>query len=214
AARSITAEDVLDVLAELFVVRGVPGHMRSDNGPEFIARAVQRWLKRTGACTLYIAPGAPWENGYAESFHSRLRDELLNVEEFTTIAEARLFAERWQLDYNHRRPHSALGYRTTAEFAAMASRSDIHEEASVKTGARRARDFPRHPFGIIRPRRSAMKEYAVAPIHTGGVALRHVGPRDATFSPVLDLDVDPVKPLIRACRPATEKMASGVQGRQ
>jgi putative transposase len=124
AARSITAEDVLDVLAELFVVRGVPGHIRSDNGPEFIASAVRRWLERTGAGTLYIAPGAPWENGYAESFHSRLRDELLNVEEFTTVAEARLFAERWQLDYNHRRPHSSLGYQTPAEFAAMAPRAD------------------------------------------------------------------------------------------
>jgi transposase InsO family protein len=124
AARGITAEDVLDVLAELFVVRGVPGHIRSDNGPEFIARALRRWLERTGARTLYIAPGAPWENGYAESFHSRLRDELLNVEEFATVAEARLFAERWQLDYNHRRPHSALGYRTPAEFAAMASGAD------------------------------------------------------------------------------------------
>jgi len=117
-ARSITAEDVLDVVAELFVVRGVPGHLRSDNGPEFIARALRHWLEWTEAKTLYIAPGAPWENGYAEAFHSRLRDELLNVEEFTSVAEARVMAERWQLEYNHRRPHSALGYRTPAEFAA------------------------------------------------------------------------------------------------
>jgi len=117
-ARSITAQDVVDVLAELFVVRGVPGHLRSDNGPEFIAEALRRWLAWTDAKTLYIAPGAPWENGYAESFHSRLRDELLNVEEFTSVAEARIFAERWQLEYNHRRPHSALGYQTPAEFAA------------------------------------------------------------------------------------------------
>ena len=118
AARSITAEDVLDVLAELFVVRGVPKHLRSDNGPEFIAQAVRTWLERTGSNTLYIAPGAPWENGYAESFHSRLRDELLNVEEFASVAEAKVFAERWRLEYNHRRPHSSLGYRTPAEFAA------------------------------------------------------------------------------------------------
>jgi transposase InsO family protein len=117
-ARSITAEDVLDVLAELFVVRGVPGHLRSDNGPEFIAQAVRTWLEQTGSSTLYIAPGAPWENGYAESFHSRLRDELLNVEEFASVGEAKLLAERWQLAYNHRRPHSSLGYRTPAEFAA------------------------------------------------------------------------------------------------
>ena len=118
-ARSMTAEGVLDVLAELFVVRGVPGHLRSDNGPEFIAQAVRRWLERTGAKTLYIAPGAPWENGYAESFHSRLRDELLNVEEFASVAEARQMAERWQLEYNHRRPHSSLGYQTPAEFASV-----------------------------------------------------------------------------------------------
>jgi putative transposase len=117
AARSMTAEQVLDVVAELFVVRGVPGYLRSDNGPEFIAKTVQNWLARTGAKTLYIAPGAPWENGYVESFHSRLRDELLNVEEFANVAEARLAAERWQLDYNHRRPHSSLGYQTPAEFA-------------------------------------------------------------------------------------------------
>jgi transposase InsO family protein len=116
-ARSITAQDVVDVLAELFVVRGVPGHLRSDNGPEFIAQALRRWLAWTEAKTLYIAPGAPWENGYAESFHSRLRDELLNVEEFGSVAEARVFAERWQLEYNHRRPHSALDYQTPAEFA-------------------------------------------------------------------------------------------------
>jgi transposase InsO family protein len=117
-ARRMTAEEVLDVLAELFVVRGVPEHVRSDNGPEFIAQAVRRWLERTGSNARYVAPGAPWENGYAESFHSRLRDELLNVEEFTSVAEARVLAERWQMEYNHHRPHSALGYQTPAEFAA------------------------------------------------------------------------------------------------
>jgi putative transposase len=86
-ARNLKAEDVLDVVAELIAVRGVPGHLRSDNGPEFVAQALRSWLERTGAQTLYIAPGSPWENGYAESFHSRLRDELLNVEEFTSVAE-------------------------------------------------------------------------------------------------------------------------------
>jgi transposase InsO family protein len=101
------------------VLRGVPGHLRSDNGPEFIAQALRRWLEWTDAKTLYIAPGAPWENGYAEAFHSRLRDELLNVEEFTSVTEAKVMAERWQLKYNHRRPHSALGYQTPAEFAAV-----------------------------------------------------------------------------------------------
>jgi putative transposase len=90
-------------------------HIRSDYGPEFIAQAMQEWLEPTEAKTLYIAPGSPWENGYAESFHSRLRDEPLNVEEFANVAEARSAAERWQLDYNHHRPHSSLGYQTPTQ---------------------------------------------------------------------------------------------------
>jgi transposase InsO family protein len=106
--------------ADLLVVRGAPGHVRSDNGPEFIAQAIRRWLERTEVKTLYIAPGAPWENGYGESFHSRLRDELLNVEEFATVAEAQALAAAWRAEYNHRRPHSSLGYRTPAEFSAAA----------------------------------------------------------------------------------------------
>jgi len=117
--RRMTSEDVLDVLAEVFAVRGAPTHLRSDNGPEFIAQAIRTWLARTGVGPLYIAPGAPWENGYAESFHSRLRDEFLNVEAFNTVAEAATLGEQWRLDYNHRRPHSTLGYRTPAEFASL-----------------------------------------------------------------------------------------------
>ena len=116
--RSITAEKVIDVLAELFRIRGVPKHIRSDNGPEFIANAIRRWLCLAGVETLYVEPGSPWENGYAESFHSRLRDELTNREEFTSLAEARHLAVAWRLEYNHRRPHSSLGYLTPAEFAA------------------------------------------------------------------------------------------------
>jgi putative transposase len=117
-ARSITAEKVIDVLVDLFRIRGVPRHIRSDNGPEFIAQAIRRWLPQAGVETLYVAPGSPWENGYAESFHSRLRDELTNREEFTNLAEAKYLADAWRLEYNHRRPHSSLGYRTPAEFAA------------------------------------------------------------------------------------------------
>lgn len=117
--RRMTSEEVLDVLAEVFAVRGAPTHLRSDNGPEFIAKAIRGWLARTGVGPLYIAPGAPWENGYAESFHSRLRDEFLNVEVFSTVAEAATLGEQWRLEYNHRRPHSALGYRTPAEFASL-----------------------------------------------------------------------------------------------
>jgi putative transposase len=117
-ARSITSEDVIDALAELFAMRGVPQHIRSDNGPEFVAHAIQRWIAQVGVTTLYIAPGSPWENGYAESFHSRLRDEFLALEEFENVAAARKLTTAWQDDYNHHRPHSSLGYLTPVEFAA------------------------------------------------------------------------------------------------
>jgi transposase InsO family protein len=116
--RGLTSGRVIDVLIELFHVRGLPQHIRSDNGPEFIAKAIRRWLEKADVKTLYIAPASPWENGYAESFHSRLRDELLNAELFTSLAEARHLANQWRLEYNHRRPHSSLGYVTPAAFAA------------------------------------------------------------------------------------------------
>ena len=99
-------------------MRGEPEHIRSDNGPEFIAEAVRGWLARRGAKTLYIAPGSPWENAYSETFNSRLRDELLDREVFETLKEAKVILEDHRLEYNHRRPHSSLGYRTPAEFAA------------------------------------------------------------------------------------------------
>jgi transposase InsO family protein len=117
-ARSITAEDAKDELIRLFRERGAPDYIRSDNGPEFIARALRSWLERAGVGTLYVEAGAPWENGYAEAFHGRLRDELLNAEEFACVREAQALASAWKEDYNRRRPHSALGYRTPAEYAA------------------------------------------------------------------------------------------------
>jgi len=116
--RSITSEDVIDTLAELFAMRGVPKHIRSDNGPEFVAQAIQNWTRRLGIQTLYIAPGSPWENGYAESFHSRLCDEFLGLEEFENLMAARKLTATWKEDYNHHRPHSSLGYVTPVEFAA------------------------------------------------------------------------------------------------
>lgn len=116
--RSITSGGVLDVLTELLLIRGVPKFIRSDNGPEFIADAIRKHLERAQVHAGYIAPGSPWENGYAESFHSRLRDELLNAEEFDGLRDAKAHAARWKNDYNHRRPHSALGYLTPAAFAA------------------------------------------------------------------------------------------------
>ena len=121
--RSITSERVLDILTNLFLTRGVPKYIRSDNGPEFIAHAIRRHGERAGLEMLYIEPGSPWENGFAESFFSRLRDELLNVEEFMNLAEARWFAKRRQHEHNEERPHSSLGYRTPSELASQCSAS-------------------------------------------------------------------------------------------
>ena len=112
--RRLTSEDVLDKLYDLFLLRGVPEHIRSDNGPEFTARAVRTWLSRMGVKTLFIEPGSPWENGYIESFNGKLRDELLNREIFTTLAEAKVLIEQWRREYNQRRPHSARGYKPPA----------------------------------------------------------------------------------------------------
>ena len=118
-ARRITSGDVLEVLYELFLLRGVPEHIRSDNGPEFTAKAVRRWLNRVGVKTLFIEPGSPWENGYVESFNSKLKDELLNGEVFTTLTEARVLIEQWRREYNQVRPHSSLSYRPSAPEAIM-----------------------------------------------------------------------------------------------
>ena len=113
-SRQITAHDVLSQLFKLFIMRGVPEHIRSDNGTEFTAAVVREWLARVGVKTLYIEPGSPWENGYIESFNGKIRDELLNREIFTTLTEAQVLIEFWRREYNHLRPHSALGYRPPA----------------------------------------------------------------------------------------------------
>ncbi|MGY0484139.1 IS3 family transposase [Endobacter medicaginis] len=117
-ARQLNHEDVLAALAELFIERGPPAHIRSDNGSEFIATAVQAWLGQIGVTTLYITPGSPWENGYNESFNGSLRDELLNGEIFYSLAEAKVLIEAWRRHYNTVRPHSSLGYRPPAPEAA------------------------------------------------------------------------------------------------
>ena len=113
-ARKLKAIDVIDVLSDLFILRGVPGHIRSDNGPEFIAKAVQDWIGAVGAKTAYIAPGSPWENGFVESFNARLRDELLNGEIFYSLREAQLIIENWRQHYNTVRPHGSIGYKPPA----------------------------------------------------------------------------------------------------
>jgi transposase InsO family protein len=112
--RKLNSTAVIDVLTDLFILRGVPGHVRSDNGPEFVAKAVRDWIDAVGAKTAFIEPGSPWENGYCESFNSKLRDELLNGEIFYSLAEARVVIEAWRVHYNTARPHSSLGYRPPA----------------------------------------------------------------------------------------------------
>ena len=109
--RTLNSTDVVDVLTDLFIMRGVPAFIRSDNGPEFVAKAVRAWINAVGSKTAYIVPGSPWENGYCESFNARFRDELLNGEIFYTLKEAQIIIEEWKKHYNTKRPHSALGYR-------------------------------------------------------------------------------------------------------
>ena len=116
--RRFRAKDVLAALAALMARRGAPAHLRSDNGPEFVALAVQAWLKQQNVGPLYIAPGSPWENAYVESFNSRLRDEHLNREEFASLLEAQVLAAGWRRDYNEARPHSSLEYLAPAVYAA------------------------------------------------------------------------------------------------
>jgi putative transposase len=139
-SRNMTSEDVINRLAELFTIYGVPEHIRSDNGPEFIAKAIQQWLASLSVKTLYVEPGSPWQNGYAESFHSRLRDELLNMEEFENVAHARAHANAYREDYNGYRPHSSLGGIPPNEFAlrcadsaSVAALPPLHQHSEEKT---------------------------------------------------------------------------------
>jgi len=112
--RRLGSLQVIETLADVMLVRGIPEHIRSDNGPEFIAGELRKWLGKLGTKTLYIEPGSPWENGYCESFNGKLRDEFLNGEIFYSLKEAQILTERWRVEYNTERPHSALGYRPPA----------------------------------------------------------------------------------------------------
>ena len=128
-ARRLRSDDVLQVLAELFVRHGPPDHIRSDNGGAFTANAVRGWLQRVGVKTLHIDPGSPWENGYNESFNGKLRDELLNGEIFYSLKEARVLIEQWRRHYNTIRPHSALGYKPPAPEAISSIAVDLPSAA-------------------------------------------------------------------------------------
>ena len=134
---SITAQDAIAVLRRQFLIRGAPVCIRSDHGPEFIAKAIQGWLGSASVETLYVAPGSPWENGSAEAFHSRLRDAFLNMEAFASVKEAQALANMWRDDYNQERPHSSLGYLTPVEF-----RTRCGQDATT-AGLRQTRLAPR-----------------------------------------------------------------------
>lgn len=133
-AWSITALDVITVVEAAMERYGVPEHIRSDNGPEFIAYAIQDWLKAREIKSIYIKPGSPWENGHIESFHDKLRDEFLNREIFGTLLEAKVLAEQWRIEYNQQRPHSSLGYQTPEEFAASCQ-TPLRPTASATSGS-------------------------------------------------------------------------------
>ena len=129
--RSLAARDVIGALAKAARQRGMPEHLRSDNGPEFIANEVRRWLAQEGTQTLYIEPGSPWENAYSESFNSRLRDELLNGELFSSLKEAAVLLEQHRRAYNEERPHSSLGYVAPAVFARQCAQADQAKASSA-----------------------------------------------------------------------------------
>jgi len=141
--RRMTSRDIQGVLEGLFVAHGVPVHLRSDNGPEFIAQGLRRWLEQSKVGPLYIEPGSPWENGYAESFHSKLRDEFLNREVFDSIRDASALGTAWRQEYNEVRPHSSLGYRTPAEFSRTCGPSA--PASATPQPALQAHTFPLQP---------------------------------------------------------------------
>lgn len=151
--RRLKSGDVLNALDELFLARGVPEHIRSDNGSEFIAKNVKNWLHTLEVKPLYIEPGSPWENGYVESFHGKLRDELLVGELFDTLWEAQVLIERWRRHYNEERPHSALGYRAPAPEAFVPPRIPATRDTDCGT--------PRKPFRATPSRACAAAKLAL-----------------------------------------------------
>lgn len=140
-ARKLKSDDVIDTLNDLFLERGVPEHIRSDNGSEFIAEELRDWLNKLDVKPLYIEPGSPWENGFVESFHSRFRDELLNRELFDTLLEAQVVIKDWRKDYNTIRPHSSLGYKPPAPEGVTEKRGEYHCNSSVATLLRTCNDI-------------------------------------------------------------------------
>lgn len=163
--RKLGSEDVMERLADLFIHRGVPDHIRSDNGSEFTAKDIRSWLERLGVKTLFIEPGSPWENGYNESFNGRLRDEHLNGEMFDTRLEAKVLTERWRYQYNHIRPHSSPGYRPPAPVAILPAALDPAKTGPDDGGARLAplRYAPRGSASLAAPPPTALPHSLIQP---------------------------------------------------
>jgi transposase InsO family protein len=132
-ARRLSSHDVIDTLSDAMILHGIPEHIRSDNGPEFVAKNLRQWLRNTGSKTLYIEPGSPWENGYCESFNSKLRDEFLNGEIFYSLKETQILCESWRVHYNTVRPHSSLGYRPPAPEAWQTEINQGHGDVETAT---------------------------------------------------------------------------------
>ena len=132
-ARRLGSQELIDKLAEVMLIRGIPEYLRWDNGPEFVAPELRHWLARLGTRTLYIEPRSPWENGYCESFNGKLRDECLNGEIFYSLKEAQIVIEQWRVEYNTLRPHSALGYRppVPAAYSPLGSTNQISQPQAV-----------------------------------------------------------------------------------
>ena len=122
---------MIEALADVMLFRGTPEHIRSDNGPEFVAEELRKWLRNVGTGTLYIEPGSPWENGYCESFNGKLRDECLNGEIFYSLREAQIVIEKWRVEYNTRRPHSALGYKPPAPVTIAPQRAALRSPTAA-----------------------------------------------------------------------------------
>ena len=142
-ARRLGSLEVIETLAEVMLRRGIPENIRSDNGPEFVAKDLRKWLGNLGTGTLYIEPGSPWENGYCESFNGKLRDECLNGEIFYSLKEAQIVIEQWRVEYNTRRPHSALGYRPPAPAACeIGGENGYGKDAPKRRGLENAMRFP------------------------------------------------------------------------
>lgn len=142
-AYNLKSDDVMDVLTSLFIEKGIPDHIRSDNGSEFTAKPIRAWLKRLGVKTLYIEPGSPWENGYNESFNGRFRDEFLKAEVLYSLKEAEVLSAQWRHLYNHIRPHSSLGYKPPAPLArAPRMASPTYADAPVAAAMRSGGNVP------------------------------------------------------------------------